>query len=151
MNFTITNAFFEDACDISCIETRSFGDPWSEKSITEALRSELMHNFKAVDDSGRIIGYAFLSIVADEAELLNIAVDPEFRHIGIGNALIERVAEEIRANNVTSTYLEVRENNLAARSLYEKHGFSVIGIRKNYYSEPTEDAVIMKKTTEETK
>ena len=150
MSITITKAVPDDAESISAIEKISFGDPWSEKAIRESLLSPAVTSFKALDGDGRICGYAFLMVAADEAELINIAVDLRHRRLGIGSALLSTILETAEKSGVCAVYLEVRMSNISARALYERFGFKLIGTRRNYYKNPTEDAVLMKKSPEET-
>ena len=101
--------------------------------------------FASEDDAGEITGFAVLLIVADEGELLNIAASPSRRRRGIGQALLGRCLEECAARDVTVLYLEVRESNLPARSLYRKNGFREIGVRRDYYIKPRENAILMRR------
>ena len=149
MNITVTKASLSDADAIFAIEEKSFSNPWSYKSITESLDSPVIETLKAVDEKGRICGYATLMTVADQSEVLNIAVDSEYRRAGIGTALMNRMIDTAAEKNSTEIFLEVRESNIGAQTLYRKSGFSVIGVRKKYYSNPTEDAILMRKTSEE--
>jgi len=93
--------------------------------------------------SGIIVGYAGFWIIMDEGHITNIAVDPSFRRMKIGSRLLEKIIETARENEVRALTLEVRKSNAAAISMYEKFGFKVEGIRKNYYSDTHEDAYIM--------
>jgi len=95
------------------------------------------------DEPGRLAGYALFSIVAGEAELLRIAVDPECRRKGIGRRLFSRMLEKLRAEKAEKLFLEVRSKNEAAIGLYRSFGMTGAGCRKNYYSDPAEDALIM--------
>ncbi len=95
------------------------------------------------DEPGRLAGYALFSIVAGEAELLRIAVDPECRRKGIGRRLFSRMLEKLRAEKAEKLFLEVRSKNEAAIGLYRSFGMTGAGCRKNYYSNPAEDALIM--------
>ena len=132
--------------DILAIENASFSDPWSEESFREAFRSDLTTVYGVFDDAGMLCGYACLCVIDEEAELYNIASAPECRRQGVGQALLRRVLSDCEARGVRSIYLEVRASNAAALGLYEKVGFMRLGVRRRYYSDPTEDAVIMKKS-----
>ena len=124
------------------IENEAFTCPWSEKSFEEAFESPNITVFAAVDetDGGTIAGFACLMWYGDEGEILNIAVRTSARKNGIGQLLMDA------ADGVRDFYLEVRESNAAARHLYDKNGFEILGLRKRYYSKPVENAVIMRKT-----
>ena len=97
----------------------------------------------AVVESGPIAGYIVARETAGELHINNVAVRPEFRRRGIGEALLSRVIKEARQRNANAAFLEVRSANHAAQALYEKSGFRAIARRANYYSEPLEDAVVM--------
>ena len=115
--------------DLLAIERASFTCPWSEESFREALNADAVSVFAASGVSGEITGFAVLLTVADEGELMNIASAPAYRRTGVGQALLSRCFGECEARGVTSLYLEVRESNAAARSLYLKNGFTVYGTR----------------------
>ncbi|MBE6542159.1 MAG: ribosomal-protein-alanine N-acetyltransferase [Ruminococcaceae bacterium] len=127
------------------IESSSFSVPWSEKSFTDALNSERISVRVAVDESGTVLGFICFLIIDEEAELLNIAVSLRSRNKGIGSSLLEYMMDVMNSADVKRVFLEVRESNIPARYLYEKFGFAIIGKRKNYYSNPTENAILMQK------
>ena len=125
------------------IEKLSFTDPWSR----EMFRSELEVGggtfARMAERDGRLLGYSLAVLVADEAHLGNLAVHPEARGAGVGQALLDdllQVAEKRRATRLT---LEVRESNEGARKFYYRNGFIDVAIRKNYYRNPVEDAIVM--------
>ncbi len=133
--------------DIYKIELSSFADPWSRDSILSALSaldgdSVLCH---ALLYDGMPAGFSILVCAADESELLNIAVDNKYRRRGFASALLENAELSAVSCGASVMYLEVRESNEAAKSLYKKHGFNTVGKRKNYYRRPSEDAVVMAK------
>ncbi len=97
----------------------------------------------AVDDSGRLAGYVGYRQVLDEGSIMNVAVHPDYRRMGIASKLLHKLFSVI--TGVSAVYLEVRESNLAAQSLYEHFGFTPCGKRRNYYENPTESAIIMVK------
>lgn len=124
------------------IERRSFSIPWSESTFRGLLRRNSA-SLLVAELAGRVVGYAALWFVTDEAELGDLAVLPEERGRGIGRWLLDRAMEEAAGRGARQLYLEVRESNEAARRMYERAGFSVAGIRPGYYSEPREDAILM--------
>lgn len=138
----IREATPNDVSQIEEIEKSSFSTPWSEKWLTDEINKP-DDFFLVASDGDNILGYAVVGKLGAEAELYNIAVDNAHRCRGIGNALMERLKKEVSKGGVEKVFLEVRETNVAAISLYEKHGFKSVGRRRNYYREPTEDAVIM--------
>ncbi|MBR4205825.1 MAG: ribosomal protein S18-alanine N-acetyltransferase [Clostridia bacterium] len=135
--------------DVVAVENASFANPWSEQSFQNAFRSDLTTIYGAFGDDGILSGFACLFVIGEEAEILDIAAKPDQRRQGVGRALMLRMIEDCEKLGVKSVYLEVRVSNSAARSLYEKNGFIPQGIRRRYYTEPTEDAVVMKKTIKE--
>jgi len=125
------------------IERLSFTDPWSR----EMFRSELQVGggtyARMAERDGRLLGYSLSVLVADEAHLGNLAVHPDARGAGVGQALLDDLllaAEKRRAVRLT---LEVRESNQRARNFYYRNGFIDVAIRKNYYRNPVEDAIVM--------
>jgi len=139
----IVNASEEHIDDIVVVEKLSFKIPWSRQSITD----EFMHNKSAVYfcalADGKAIGYAGMWLICDEGHITNIAVHPEFRRCGVGSALMEALLEEAKKRNLTALTLEVRKSNHAAQSVYRKYGFEEGGLRKAYYADNNEDAIIM--------
>ncbi len=139
----IVKADKEHIDDIVEVENLSFRIPWSRQSLTD----EFLHNENAVYFcavlNGKAVGYAGMWQVCDEGHITNIAVHPEFRRGGIGSALMEALIAESEKRGLVALTLEVRKSNLGARSMYEKYGFEDGGIRKAYYADNNEDAIIM--------
>ena len=129
--------------EITALENACFSDPWSENSFREAIENPLMTLRLATDEGNEILGYVLLSVVADESEILNIAVSPSHRREGIGRLLLQNALDEAILRGAENCYLEVRVSNESAIGLYTRFGFSPAGIRKNYYSKPKEDALLM--------
>jgi ribosomal-protein-alanine N-acetyltransferase len=131
-----------DLPSVVAIERLSFSTPWSETSFLDEIYKH--HSTAKVSVAGeRVVGYICANQIADEGHILNLAVHPDFRRKGIANTLVKNIIEELKENACRFLYLEVRASNNAARKLYEGFGFSVVGARKAYYTEPKEDAVIM--------
>lgn len=126
------------------LEEICFADPWSENSIASELKNPLSLWLVAVEQ-GRLAGYIGSQSVEGEADMMNVAVHPDFRRQGVGKQLILALIQELKARNVHCLTLEVRASNETAISLYEKLGFEQIGRRPNYYRHPKEDALIMRK------
>ena len=124
--------------DIAAIEKACFRHPWSADGLREELGRGL---FLAAVEDGVTVGYVGCQIVLDEGYITNIAVLPAFRRRGIAERLLGALLE--RAEGLSFVTLEVRESNRPAAALYEKMGFSRVGVRKGFYTEPTEDAVLM--------
>ena len=126
--------------DVFEIEKTCFSNPWSREDIAAQIDCPTSHFLVAVI-SGKVAGYMGLQIFSGEGYVTNVAVLPQYRGQGIAKALISKQFE----NEMDFITLEVRESNTPAISLYEKTGFEKIGIRPNFYSNPTENAVIMTK------
>jgi ribosomal-protein-alanine N-acetyltransferase len=124
------------------LERSSMRPPWSSDALTSELGRGDAYFGAAVED-GRVLGYCVLRLISGEAELFRIAVADGRRRSGIGARLLEDALRFCTSNGAAAVYLEVRQGNAAAIGLYEKYGFSCAGRRKNYYSNPAEDAVIM--------
>ena len=129
---------------IAQLEKLCFSDPWSENSIASELHNPLSLWLVAVEDQ-TVLGYVGSQSVLDEADVMNVAVHPNFRRRHIGQALIERLTDLLRQNGVHALTLEVRVSNESAIALYEKLGFAQVGRRPNYYRNPKEDALILRK------
>ena len=124
------------------IERDAIAPPWTHGSLLSEIYSVDSFFALAVVTDG-ISGFIVLRRAADEGELLQIAVDTAGRRQGVADALMAAALDWARDADIGSVYLEVRKSNEAALSLYKKHGFAYAGARKNYYTDPTEDAVIM--------
>ncbi|HCD43808.1 MAG TPA: ribosomal-protein-alanine N-acetyltransferase [Lachnoclostridium sp.] len=131
-----------DVFGVAEIERLCFSDPWSLKSVKEGLESSL-DTWLVLEEEGQVLGYCVFRIIAGEGELLRIAVLPAYRGRGLSKKLMDRLVESSRENGVKSLSLEVRESNKRARNLYRSYGFEEETIRKNYYLNPFENAIIM--------
>lgn len=142
MEIKIIKAEKENTPDIALIERSCFSIPWTEQSIFDSIGSDSAY-FNIAYANGKPAGYMSMQVVLGEGDIMRVAVLPDFRRLGIGRKLLD---ECFCANKLNEVFLDVRENNLPAIKLYESFGFEKIGLRKNYYSNPTENAVMMKKT-----
>jgi ribosomal-protein-alanine N-acetyltransferase len=127
------------------IERRSFGDPWTRVLFFDALGGKHARFDVAVDAAGAVAGYIVAQIVADEGEVLNLAVAPGLRRTGTGALLLSGVMAEAEALGVGAVHLDVRESNTAARALYARFGFREVGRRRGYYRLPAEDALTLRR------
>ena len=127
---------------IAALERECFSTPWSEAMLTEVLFDSQASFIVAESEDGGVLGYAGLQVVLDEGYIDNIAVEPNARRHGVADELLDVFCRFGEANLAFLT-LEVRASNEPAIALYRKHGFEEAGRRKNYYTKPTEDAVIM--------
>lgn len=129
---------------IAQLEKQCFSDPWSEASIGSELRNPLSLWVVAMDED-RLAGYVGSQTVLGWADMMNLAVAPEYRRQGIGEALVDQLVFRLQKNDVSCLTLEVRQSNAPAISLYTKKGFVQVGRRPNYYHNPKEDALILRK------
>ncbi|MCI8497411.1 MAG: ribosomal protein S18-alanine N-acetyltransferase [Clostridiales bacterium] len=128
--------------DLVLLEQQCFSVPWSR----EGLASELLNPnavFRVAQLNGKTAGYLGMHHILDECDIANIAVSPDHRRQGIGSRLMFEAVRYGMQSGITQMFLEVRESNAAAISLYQSFDFTAVGRRKNYYSLPCEDAVIM--------
>ncbi len=123
------------------LEKRFFSAPWDENSVRSEITNPLALWLVAVED-GELLGYIGSQTVLQEADMMNIAVADSHRRRGIARALVEELIRQLDAYQLT---LEVRASNVPAISLYESMGFVQVGLRKNYYRSPKEDALILRK------
>lgn len=122
------------------IEKACFHAPWSESMLREELGKGL---FLVAERDGQAVGYVGCQTVLDEGYITNVAVSPDCRRQGIGRALIAELVFRARAQDLAFVTLEARASNAPAIALYEGAGFVRVGVRKNFYTAPTEDAVLM--------
>ena len=145
MTITIMTALH--VSQVTELEKLCFSDPWSEKSVASELENKLAYWLVAVEDD-RVAGYVGSQTVCGETDMMNIAVHPDFRRRGIAESLVNALVEDLQKQESHSLTLEVRASNEAAQKLYEKLGFMQVGLRKNYYRNPKEDAYILRKEWE---
>lgn len=125
------------------IERASFTTPWTRATFLGLL--DRPDSYLVVAEiEGRVVAYAVFWQVLDQAELGDIAVDPEWRRRGVGARVLEHVLDRAAEQGVRELYLEVRESNRTAQRLYERYGFRIVGRRRNYYSGPREDARVLR-------
>lgn len=129
--------------EVAELERICFSTPWSRNMLAEELENMLSAFLVALDDSGRVVGYAGLQVVVDEGYITNVAVRPECRRQGIAGKLLQVFLDFAQAHHLAFLTLEVRASNYDAIALYGARGFRGVGRRKNYYEHPREDAIIM--------
>lgn len=135
----------EDCNQVAEIEAASFSIPWSLRAFTDTVEKTNFRYFVA-EEAGEILGYCGFLYVLDEAEIPNVCVKASARRQGIGRKMLEALITEAKKLGIAVLYLEVRESNEAAKTLYASLGFLANGIRKNFYEQPQENAVLMCKT-----
>lgn len=129
---------------VAALEKLCFSDPWSENSVASELKNPLSCWLVAEED-GVVAGYVGSQTVMDESDMMNVAVHPDYRRKGIAEALVAELVEALKKRESHCLTLEVRASNEPAKALYEKLGFTQVGLRKNYYRNPKEDALILRK------
>ena len=129
---------------VAALEKLCFADPWSESSVASELNNPLSYWLVAVEDDA-VAGYIGSQSVLGESDMMNVAVHPDYRRRGIGEALVLALCHGLKDRGNVSLALEVRASNEPAKALYEKLGFALAGRRPNYYRNPREDALILKK------
>ena len=135
----------QDVILVAELEKKVFSDAWTSTGIYETFCQDQAFVTVAEND-GEIVGYCIIYYVMDEAEIARIAVDEKVRRQGVGRGLLDFVCECCKVKHVQRLLLDVRESNESARRFYEQYGFAVDGIRKNFYDQPKENAVLMSKS-----
>lgn len=134
----------DDIREVLKIERASFSMPWSRTMFMEELKRQGGRSCSLVARyDGKVIGYIMTWIVLDEAHIINIAVDPEYRRKGIAKTLISRTLDYAKSEKAKRATLEVRVSNISAQNLYEKLGFKKVAIRRRFYPDNHEDAYLM--------
>ena len=131
-----------DVPQVAGLEKICFSMPWSEHALNSEMKNRVAH-YRVLTAGKRIIAYAGMWIVMDEAHVTNIAVVPDFRNQGLGRRILLDMMQEARAAGAVRMTLEVREHNLPAQTLYAHNGFVKVGVRKGYYSDTGEAAYIL--------
>ena len=143
----ITNMTSTHVSQVAELEKICFSDPWSERSVASELENPLSL-WLVAQEGERVAGYIGSQSVMGESDMMNVAVHPDFRRRGIAEALCRALVEALKEKGNHCLTLEVRASNAPAISLYEKLGFTQVGLRKNYYRNPKEDALILRKEWE---
>ena len=141
---TIAKMSREHLSEVASIEEMSFSLPWSLESL-ELMLTEQASALVALED-GRVLGYVGMMCVRDEGQIINVAVHPDARRRGVGRSLMQAAQAYAKERGIVFLSLEVRESNIAARSLYSSLGWEEQGIRKGFYSHPVENACVMTKS-----
>ena len=141
IDFEIKYAVCDDASEIAAVEKECFSAPWTESQIIDEINKNNAL-FLVARCNEHFCGYISGQLILDEFYINNVAVTEGFRRKGAASKLIEFMLNELQNRDCSLVTLEVRESNFSARSVYEKFGFINLGIRKNFYSHPTENACI---------
>jgi ribosomal-protein-alanine N-acetyltransferase len=133
----------EDLDRVVEIENRAFPTPWSRSSFEAELKSNSKAHYLVACEGEEVVGYIGAWFIFEEAHITNIAVDPHRRRRGIGDRLLTEFIEYCRSRSIKRMTLEVRKSNEVAIRLYKKHSFRTLGVRKGYYTDTGEDALLM--------
>lgn len=142
-SFVVKQIEYRHIKEIANLEKICFSTPWSEQTIADAFKTGT--RFFIAEKDNKILGYVGISAILDEGYITNVAVFPEARQQGVASLLLETLFDFAKEKGLSFISLEVRESNMSAISLYKKFGFKTEGKRKNFYSAPKEDALIMTK------
>ncbi len=143
MKFTIRKMTLEDIPAVIDLDHKSFSLPWPERSFRfEVTENPASHCWVAEVD-GKVVGMIVVWLIVDEAHVATIATHPDFRRQGIAKSLLAHALLRLIDEGARSSFLEVRESNLAAQEMYRKFGYEETGRRRRYYSDNDEDAILM--------
>jgi [ribosomal protein S18]-alanine N-acetyltransferase len=134
----------EDLMEVVNIEKQAFSDPWSYESFKSDLNNEMALPIVAIYND-QVVGYSSIYVAADEMQLGNFAVSPDHRKMGIGKLMMDEMLKLAAERKSGKIFLEVRESNTPAISIYSSYGFRAVGRRNGYYRNPIENAIIMVK------
>ncbi|MBO8157248.1 MAG: ribosomal protein S18-alanine N-acetyltransferase [Bacillaceae bacterium] len=140
---TIRPMTIHDLDDVMKIEHESFSSPWKRSSFVNELMENPYAFYYVIEQNNQVFGYCGLWIVFDQAQITNIAILPEFRGKKYGDKLFSFALKKAREKGASFLTLEVRVSNIRAQNLYQKFGMQPVGLRKNYYQDNQEDAIVM--------
>ncbi len=143
MTFALRRLDLSDLAAVERIERESYPAPWSRSMFASELAKPSSLSLAAVTEDGELVGYLVLSRYVDAWHVMNVAVDPAWRRRGVASALLERLLAETQGDTERGYTLEVRVSNVDAIRLYERFGFRARGLRRAYYTDNREDALIM--------
>ena len=143
MNLTLRKMTVEDVSAVVDLDQKSFSLPWPERSFRFELTDNPASRCWVAELEGRVVGMIVVWLIVDEAHVATIATHPEYRRQGIGRRLLAYALRHMIPDGAHSSFLEVRESNLAAQEMYRKFGYEVTGRRRRYYRDNDEDAILM--------
>jgi ribosomal-protein-alanine N-acetyltransferase len=143
MNVTIRRMAVEDISAVVDLDQKSFSLPWPERSFRFELTDNPASRCWVAELDGKVVGMIVIWLIVDEAHVATIATDPEYRRQGIGRRLLAHALRRLITDGARSSFLEVRESNVAAQDMYRKFGYEVTGRRRRYYRDNDEDAILM--------
>lgn len=144
-SFQIEPMTFKDIDGVLKVEEKCFKTPWSRNAFLCELKNSRIAHYIVAKFNGKVIGYCGIWLIIDEAHVTSVGVHPEYRGFGVGKLLLKTIITIAKSYKAKTMTLEVRKSNYIAQNLYFKMGFIPNGIRKNYYSDNREDAIIMTK------
>lgn len=121
-----------------------YGAPWTISQFEKLISQPYILIIGSLLPGKRLQGFVIASLSGPEAEIYNIAVDPTYQHKGVGQGLMKELKRNLEINQVKDLFLEVRSSNLTAQNFYKNQGFTIVGLRRNYYSNPKEDGLVLK-------
>ena len=133
----------EDIDPVVALEQATFSSPWSREAFEEELATNLLAQYVVLEMEGKVVGYAGMWIVVNEAHIMNVAVEAPLRGRGLGELLMRHMLEVAAKSGAERMTLEVRRSNMTARKLYDKLGFVECGVRAGYYTDNGEDALLL--------
>lgn len=133
----------EDIEVVTEIEQQCFRTPWTREAFEKEIYENKLAVYLVAEMDGQVVGYIGMWHIVDEGHITNVGVTPQFRRLGIGAKLVQALLQKANELRIVGVTLEVRVSNDKARSLYEKYGFQSAGVRKKYYQDTGEDAIIM--------
>ncbi len=142
-NINVRLAYKEDLAAMHAVEMSSFSMPWSYDAFVENFYNIFSVYVLAETENGEVVGFGGMQSIFEEAHIMNVAVDKNYRRMGIADKMLALMKDEARARKAEKMFLEVRIGNTPAKELYRKNGFKEMAVRKGYYSDNGEDAVIM--------
>jgi len=143
MNVMIRKMMLDDIEQVVAIDRVSFSLPWPERSFRFELTDNPASRCWVAEVDGKIVGMIVVWLIVDEVHVATIATHPEFRRQGIAKNLLSYALQYMSTEGAQSSFLEVRASNLAAQDLYRKFGFEESGVRRRYYRDNDEDAILM--------
>src|SRR5512134_2611502 len=143
MNLIIRKMTVEDVPAVIELDRKSFSLPWPERSFRFEVTDNPASRCWVAELDGQVIGMIVIWLLVDEAHVATLAIHPDFRRQGIGKRLLSQALLQAQQEGARSSFLEVRESNLAAQEMYRKFGYEVTGRRRRYYKDNDEDAILM--------
>jgi ribosomal-protein-alanine N-acetyltransferase len=143
MNLTFRKMTMDDVPAVVDLDQRSFSLPWPERSFRFELTDNPASRCWVADLDGKIVGMIVIWLIVDEAHIATVATHPDYRRQGIGKRLLAHALRHMVRDGARSSFLEVRESNIAAQEMYRKFGYEVTGRRRRYYRDNDEDAILM--------